>query len=97
MKEELRKIHTIAKEKGLKILIFFKDSKYLLYINSLIKAEDKNFNPIIWTMAFGRKAPHEVISALKIEKIEVELRSKELMTFYKWEDFVRWVFEILKS
>jgi len=94
MKETLQEIYIIAKDKNLKIRFFFKGVRYILCINGLIRARDKNFNIVPWSLAFGSKTPYSVLQTISIEKIEVENKDGDIMIFEKLDELISWLKKI---
>ncbi len=71
---------------------FFKNFKYILSFNGLIRARDKNFEVIEWSKAFGSKAPHEILNSLEIEHIEVKIKKQpEPLIFNSINELIEWL------
>ena len=64
--EDFRRI--LTKIRGLKarVYFYFKDFKYLLTIDGLVRARDKNLDVVRWSIVFGSKTPHEVLNSLNV-------------------------------
>ena len=93
--EDFRRI--LTKIRGLKarVYFYFKDFKYLLTIDGLVRARDKNFDVVSWSIVFGSKAPHEVLNSLNVEKVEVELKGElNPLIFNSIEEFLKWLTQI---
>ena len=71
-----------------KIIFLFKNSKYRLVIDKFIHAEDNEGKTIEWSKAFGPQLPHQVVNALKIEKIIVK-RENKIFELKSVKDLVR--------
>jgi len=82
----------MVKRKHAKVFFYFRDFKYLLSIDGLIRARDKNFDIVRWASVFSSKAPYEILNSLDLEKVEVELKgSVEPLIFNSLEEFVSWL------
>lgn len=91
LKDIMKELYVMAKDKNLKIRFFFKNLRYILCIDGLIRARDKNFNIVSWSLAFGTRTPYDVLQTFKIEKIEVEESSGNMRVFERFDELLSWM------
>ena len=90
--ERVMEIFQFLREIKARAYFFFKNFKYVLSMNGLIRARDKSFEVVEWSRAFGSKAPHEVLNSLDVEKVEVQLKKQpEPIVFSSLQEFLEWL------
>jgi len=90
--EQVMEIFRILRMIRGRAYFFFKNFKYILSMDGLIRARDKNFNVVEWSRAFGSKAPHEVLNSLEVERVEVQLKKQpEPIVFSSMPEFLDWL------
>jgi len=95
-REDFQKKYLTAKKTHLSINFFFKNLRYILCINGMVCAKNKNFEIVPWQKAFGSKMPHEILTTFELEKVEVKLKGSKYehekeKIFNNIEEFIKWV------
>lgn len=78
-----------AREASAKVRVVFRGQRYVMVIDGFIRAEDRDSSRVEWSRAFGSLTPAQLLSAMPIEVIEVQMPDKTL-TFTSLKEFLKW-------
>jgi len=85
---DLEHLVETSRSRRIKIIVRFRDTKYLITIDGEIKATDINGTKVPWSRAF-QQPPHVVLSTYKIDKIDVMCGDDLVATYSSFNDLVK--------
>lgn len=71
-RKELEELVAWARSGSRKVRVKFKGYRYSLLISRYIGAVDATGRAVPWTLAFGSRSPHDVLSSLPVERVVVD-------------------------
>ncbi|MEM1508532.1 MAG: hypothetical protein QXY49_04630 [Thermofilaceae archaeon] len=71
-RSELESLVSWARSASRKVRVYFRGYKYVLTVSRYVEATDISGRAVPWATAFGSKAPHDVLSSFKIERVVLE-------------------------
>jgi len=86
----LLRLYKKARDMKAHIVFSFEGTRYKLVINRYIHARDEYDRRVPWTVAFGSKLPHDVLSTFKVKSIVVKLGDRTL-NFNDLREFLKWI------
>ena len=86
--KEIEDVIKKCREKGLKIVIKFKKSRYGIVINREIKAIDEYGKPMSWAKAFPIP-PNQVIDSYGITLIEIYCNENKIYECKSWKELIQ--------
>jgi hypothetical protein len=85
---DLEHIVETSRSKRFRIVVRFRDTKYLITIDGEIKATDINGSKVPWSRAF-QQPPHVVLSTYKIDRIDVMCGDNLVASYGNLNDLVK--------
>lgn len=71
-RSELESLVSWVRSASRRVRVYFRGYKYVLTVSRYVEATDISGRPVPWATAFGSKAPHDVLSSFKIERVVLE-------------------------
>ncbi len=71
-KRDVEELVAWARLTSRRIRVRFRGYRYAVVIGRYVEAADLSGRTVPWTVAFGSRAPHDVLSSFPVEKVLVE-------------------------
>lgn len=88
-RSELESLVSWVRSASRRVRVYFTGYRYVLTIGRYVEATDASGRTVPWATAFGSKAPHDVLSSFKVERVVLE-EEGSTKTFSSVEELLKY-------